>query len=62
MKPISNTELAKAAASILINLDDMEHISVTDKIAILKSAANMLENQLMAECLAQSLRNALTPR
>jgi len=32
MKPISNTELAKAAASILINLDDMEHISVTDKI------------------------------
>lgn len=62
MKLISNTELAKAAASILINLDDMEHISVTDKIAILKSAANILENQLMAECLAHSLRNALTPR
>jgi hypothetical protein len=62
MKQISNAELAKAAASILISLDDMEHLSATDKIAILKSAANILENQLTAEYLGHALRNALPPR
>ena len=55
---MNDTEHAKAATIAIASLED-SNLEVNEKIAVLKTAAALLENNMLAQAHAQALYNAL---
>lgn len=59
---MSTEQHAQAAAFAIEALDERTKLEINEKIAVLKTAASLLENTMVAQAHAQALFNVVNPK